>query len=507
MSAAEVIVDDVLLPYQQELIRCTAANQVTVVEKSRRIGITWGAGADAVLMAGADRKDGGDDVLYMGYEKDMTREFIDVCAMWSKSFGRACSEVEEFLFDDGEDNAIKAFRIDYGSGFKIVALCSRPRALRGKQGYVILDEAAFHDDLLEVIKAALALLIWGGRLLIMSTHDGAENAFNELVQDIRENRLPYKLLKITFQDALDQGLYKRICLTKGQEWSQAKQDAWEAEIRSRFPGDSAAEELDCIPRNSGGKYLSRVLLMARAEDCPVLNWTQKDAFVDAPDEVRSAECLEWCEENLGPVLAALRGENRHYLGEDFGRTGDLTVFWISELGAGLKLSCKLLVELRNIPFREQETLLMYIGDKLPRFSGAAFDARGNGQPLAERARQRWGAHLVQQVMLTAPWYAEQWPLYKAALEDDKASVPANSDIIDDFRTVEMVKGVPRVVERTSTKDGQRHGDAAIAGLLCFFASQQIDVGEVEASSAAPSESLGAFSDSFTGGNPEEIYNT
>ena len=28
----------------------------------------------------------------------------------------------------------------------------RPRSLRGKQGYVIVDEAAFHDDLAELLR-------------------------------------------------------------------------------------------------------------------------------------------------------------------------------------------------------------------------------------------------------------------------------------------------------------------------------------------------------------------
>ncbi|MBY6244147.1 hypothetical protein K3F48_23675, partial [Methylosinus sp. Sm6] len=39
----------VLLPYQAQLLATTATNAVTVVEKSRRTGVTWAAGADAVL--------------------------------------------------------------------------------------------------------------------------------------------------------------------------------------------------------------------------------------------------------------------------------------------------------------------------------------------------------------------------------------------------------------------------------------------------------------------------
>src|SRR3546814_19644370 len=59
---------------------------------------------------------------------------------------------------DGEK--FQAFRIRFSSGFKVVALPSVPRALRGKQGIFICDEAAFHKNLAEVLKAAMAFLIW-----------------------------------------------------------------------------------------------------------------------------------------------------------------------------------------------------------------------------------------------------------------------------------------------------------------------------------------------------------
>lgn len=71
---------------------------------------------------------------------------------------------------DGRVAAIAAGRFTFASGFEIVALSSKPRGLRGRQGYVIIDEAAFHDDLPEVLKAAMALLMWGGKVLVISTH-------------------------------------------------------------------------------------------------------------------------------------------------------------------------------------------------------------------------------------------------------------------------------------------------------------------------------------------------
>ena len=121
-----------MLGYQARLLEMTTAHQVLVVEKSRRIGATWGIAADAVLTAASARSARGMDVLYIGYNLDMTREFIDTCAAWAKAFVFAAMEVGEFFFVDqdkrgADTQEIKAFRIRFASGFEIVALSSRPR--------------------------------------------------------------------------------------------------------------------------------------------------------------------------------------------------------------------------------------------------------------------------------------------------------------------------------------------------------------------------------------------
>src|SRR4051812_30784173 len=124
-----------------------AENRVTLVEKSRRIGYTWAVAAHAVLISAAQKAAGGMDTLYVGYNLDMAREFIDTAASWARLFDSASKPANEFVFDDGPDRQIQAFRISFSSGFDIVALASCPRSLRGRQGFVIVDEAAFHDDL------------------------------------------------------------------------------------------------------------------------------------------------------------------------------------------------------------------------------------------------------------------------------------------------------------------------------------------------------------------------
>ncbi len=77
----------VLLPYQARAVSLLdSACPVLFVEKSRRIGLTWGLAAYAVLRAGRQKKAGGMDVMYISYSREMTREFIDACAMWARAF-------------------------------------------------------------------------------------------------------------------------------------------------------------------------------------------------------------------------------------------------------------------------------------------------------------------------------------------------------------------------------------------------------------------------------------
>ena len=268
-STATVDAPAVLLDYQKEWIGIRAP--LKVGEKSRRIGLTWAEAADNVLVAAAEKKAGGQTVYYLGYNQDMTVEYIQACAMWARAFNYAAGEIEEGIWPDSDpDKHIKTYTITFPSGHRIVALTSRPSNLRGRQGVVVIDEAAFHQDLAELLKAALALLIWGGEVHVISTHDGTENAFNELINDIRAGKRKGELFRCTFGEAVADGLYKRVCLRKGIPYSPEEEAAWVQGVYG-FYGDAAEEELDCVPSQGGGAFLSLALIEQRtSKDVSVL---------------------------------------------------------------------------------------------------------------------------------------------------------------------------------------------------------------------------------------------
>lgn len=463
----------VLLPYQQAWVADRSA--VKLCEKSRRVGLSWAEAADDTLHAS---QAAGSDVWYIGYNLDMAREFIEDCADWARRYQLAAGEVEETVLED-EGRDIQTLRIRFPSGFKISALSSRPTNLRGKQGRVVIDEAAFHDDLPGLLKAALALLIWGGEVRIISTHFGEQNPFNELIQECRAGKKPYRVHRIPFDDALAQGLYRRVCLKLGKAWSAEAEAGWAQGIRD-FYGADAEEELDCIPSQGTGVWLTRALIVhCMRPERPVVRLACDAEFVHRPQAERESFTEAWCDDHLAPLLAALDPRARSYFGEDFGRSGDLTVGIPAQELANLDLAAPFVLELRNVPFEQQRQVVFYLLDRLPRFSGAAFDARGNGQYLAEVAMQRYGAGRVLMVMPTEPWYREVTPKVKARFEDQSLTLPQDAEVLDDLRAVKVVKGVARVPEaRTQGKTGQRHGDAAVAVMMLEHAVQECGGGEI-----------------------------
>ncbi len=481
----------ILLPYQRKWISDPA--QVKVCEKSRRVGITWAEAADRALSA-ASR--GGMDTWYIGYNKDMALEFVETAADWARRFNKAARAIEEIAMRD-EARDILAYRIRFASGRKIVALSSRPSNLRGKQGCAVIDEAAFHEDLPGLLKAALAFTMWGGSVHVISTHNGADSAFNQLVNEMRAGRRPYSLHRITFGHAVAEGLYKRICERLGRQWSPAAETAWTREIVEYY-GDNAAEELECIPRAETSSFLSSMLIEARMDpEAPVIRWEKEAAFAEMAEEARRAETAAFLEDRVGPALDALDPALATCFGEDFGRLGDLTVIWPLQIGRDLLRRTPFVVELRNIPFRQQEQILFYIADRMPRMIGAAMDARGNGQYLAETARQRYGAR-VAQVMLSAEWYRENMPRFRAAFEDGTIAIPRDADILLDHRAIVVENGVAHVGDRRmrGAEGKPRHGDAAIAAALAYFAShlERAEIAYRAAPRVLPARRAGDFGD-------------
>lgn len=473
LRTSPIDIPDILLPYQKRWHQ--DASPVRMLEKSRRIGGTWGTlAAEAALEASCAATAGGMDQYYIGYNKEMAAEFIGDCAFWAKAYQLAASTISVTLdkvIIDNEDKDIITYKIKFPSGFEIVALSSKPSALRGHQGHARIDEAAFHENLQEVVDAAMAFLIWGGRVDIISTHFGDQNTFNQLIGDARAGKNKFSVHRVTFDEALQEGFYQRICLVKGEEWSIEKEAEFRNMIYDQY-GTAAAQELDCVPESGSGIYLPRSILeQCQVKGIPTIQFERKSEWVT--DEGRLEEARLWCIDVLKPILDNLPMNQRSVFGQDFGRSGDLSVLWILQAYSSIIWRTGFILELRNIPFDVQQLIMFYILDHLPHFHHAKFDARGNGQSHAEAALQKYPGK-VECVMATLGWYAEHFPKYKSALEEKSIQIPEGEDVITDHRRVVLDKGRPKMSDgRDRGSDGKyRHGDSAIAGLLAYAAAKE-----------------------------------
>lgn len=494
------IADGILMAHQADWLSIHA--QIKLCEKGRRTGITFAEALDSVITAASRKAAGGMDVFYVGDTKEKGLEFIGYCAKFSRVMAEAqasgVSEIEEFLFEDqdesGNTRQINAYRIRYASGFKIVALSSNPANLRGLQGKVIIDEAAFHRDVSAVLDAATALLIWGGRIVIISSHNGKSNPFNQMVNDIREGRYgdTAEVYKATFDDAVANGLYERKCMMTGEVPTAEGKEAWYKKIRNAYGPRKAQmhEELDAIPRDGNGVCVPgvwiedamragrTVLRLALDDDFALQSLARREAYVD-----------DWIERYLAPLVHELTPELRHYLGMDYARHRDFSIICPMSVDQARHRDVPFVVEMHKVPYRQQKQILFYILRRLPRFASAALDATGSGETLAEEAADEFGHARILQVKLSRAWYGAWMPKFIQLFEDTTITIPKDDSLQQDVRSIEMVEGIPMIMKaRTQDlKDPElyRHGDFAGAGSLANFATLESAAGPVSVKSRRP----------------------
>lgn len=479
----------VLMAHQVEWLRIDVP--LAVAEKGRRTGITYAEALGDTILAAKSREAGGDNVFYVGDTKEKGLEFIGYCARFARVIAQAqaqgVSAIEEFLFDDqnpetGETRKITTYRIRFASGFQIWALSSRPANIRGLQGKVVIDEAGHHDDAEGVLDAATALLIWGGVIRIIGTHNGKASAFYRLIQDIKAglygDATEAAVFRATFDDAVANGLYERVCLMRGWTPSEDGKRQWYNRIRRAYGPRKAqmAEELDAIPRDGGALCLPMIWVeRAMREARPVLRVACDDDFNGWEPDERKAWMEEWIGRKLLPLLDDLDPKPEYVAGMDYARYRHFSVLVPLAILQNLRRKAPFMVEMQNCPKAQQLQILLAVCDALPNFRGVAIDATGPGQGIAEDAADDLGAASVHQVDLNRPWYGKWMVAMVDQFAADFYDLPADIDFLNDFRAVEMIQGVPMVAkkERKDFKDPDlaRHGDGAVALCLAEFAAQ------------------------------------
>lgn len=449
-----------LMPYQRRWVQ--DVSPISMWEKSRRIGASWSEAYGSVMHAG----EGTGDVYYQSYALDMARGFINDAADWAEVLQLGADAVDETLIELDDKTSIQAFRMNMASGKGIVALTANPRAWRskGRPGDVaIIDEAAFVDNLAEVLKAAMGTTIWGGRVRVISTHNGESSPFNLLLRDVREGVQPGTVHRVTFRDAINEGLYRRICAVSGREWSPEAEVEWEAAIRAMY-SNGGSEELDCIPSAGGGAWLA---------------W----------DLIRAAEHAK-----AGDPQKYSGG--RTYIGVDIARRRDLWVAVVVEVVGDVLWVREMRVE-RNIPFSEQHAIVDGLVERY-RPVRVAIDQTGMGEEFVEIEQRKHGERRVEGVLLTAPNRLDVATALRQQMEDRKLRIPGGDvKLRNDLYAVKSETGPtgsPRLIADDAGTDG--HADRFWATALAVAAGSGPAV-KIEGLTLPHREAHGAFADPST----------
>lgn len=480
------LADGILMAHQVECLKHDVS--ILAIPKGRRTGITFAWGLNSTLIAGAQKSAGGDNVYYIGDTKEKGLEFIGYVAKFARVIAEQqaqdVSAIEEYLFEDqdeqGNTRMITAYRVRFASGLQVAALSSRPANIRGLQGVVIIDEAAFHQDVQGVLDAATALLIWGGRIIVISSENGKNNPFHQFCKDIEEGRYgdDAVVLRITFDDAVTNGLYERVCAMKGETATVEGKKTWYNRIRNAYGPRKAAmrEELDAIARDGNGICIPGVWIeRAMPEERPVIRLALDDDFIHMTEGERAAWGNDWIDKTLRPVMAeTLNPELRHVFGMDFARHRHFSSVVPVAIMPNLCRDVPFLLELNNVPSALQQQILFWLIDHLPRQSGGAMDATGPGMVLAEYTADRYGRPRIAEITLNRKWYGFWMPKFTGLFEDSMIILPRDENTAQDLRAVENIDGVPMVasLEKKDLKDPElvRHGDTAIAGCLANYAA-------------------------------------
>lgn len=512
----------VLMAHQTDWLRMQAELDIAVCEKGRRTGITFAQALDDVITAATSKEDGGDNIWYIADTKEKGLEYIGYCAKFAQIIARGqVTRIEQHIFkdqlEDGSSRDIQAYRIRFASGFRITALSSRPENIHGLQGRVNIDEAALHKDVAKVLESATALLIWGGRIRVWSSHRGKKNPFNQLVQDVRAGQYGKraKAIKITFDDAVANGLYERVCAMRGTTATEEGKRDWYTGIRAAYGPRKAAmrEELDAIPRDGEGAAIPSVWIeQAMPEVRPVLRVVLGDDFPRRTEAARETWAKVWVATELIPVVKEAKAgfEGRWAVSMDFARHRHFSVIKVARITQELRRDVPFVIEMNNTPTRQQEQILWALLDALKNWTFAG-DASGPGMILMEYTGDKYGRAVldektgkysggpVHEVTLSRSWYGQWMPKYIDLFQDGFITLPRDASLEDDHRAVEYVDGIPMVpkLERADLKDADlvRHGDAAIAGALMNFAAiNYVAPGHIDWL-AAPRFSRGFDSDS------------
>lgn len=426
----------VLLPYQTRWVN--DQSRLKAWEKSRRIGADYTEAYDVAMSRYSEKRN--EDYWYSSADESAAYEFAEYVRHWVKTFGKVLDAVRPEEIDGGDGKKITAFVVRFPNGKRMTAMSSNPRRFRSKGGDVGLSELAFHDDERAIYDASIPCITWGGRLRILTTHNGEDTFFNrEVVQPAKRRArgetvpgLKFSVHTVTIVNAVEDGLVEKINEMKGTNFTREEfLENCRAMCRNE---DQFNQEYMAIPSTNSSAWLPYELI----ERCEHEDAGKPELFSDGP----------------------------RYLGQDIGENNDPScsawgervgdVMWVRELvrQKGIKL------------YDLQAQLLERLNH--PRTVRGVIDGTGLGTQIGQEA-ERTGKG--ESVKFTLPTMDQMASPLRGVFEDVRIRIPKDRRLRESLHSVRCERLASGAVRFVAPRSDDGHADDFWAIAMMMYAAR------------------------------------
>lgn len=477
-------VNKYFLPYQQRWL--ADRSKIKMFVKSRRIGGTYVQSYEDVEDCLYKRVP---SVWFSSADESAAKEYILYCTMWAKFFDAGLRMLGEIVID--KKSNLNSLSIEFRNGTRINALSSNPKAFRSKGGKAILDEYAHHKDAVQMWKAAKPVATWGYPIRMLSTHNG-ESQFYKFQQAAQTGNLKWGLHIVDIFTAVKEGLLDKIM---GRPTSDEERYNWlEQERKDCFDEYTWLEEYCCMPQVGKNVFLDYPLISSCEDEGLLWNGSplySSHVIQPMSSAMGNRNVLPQCDFSsakephnieskwiwdilnvFGEWLKNLEINGNLYIGYDIGRKKDLSVIWVIEKLASVKVT-RMIIILEKTRFWVQEEIL-YKLLSLNKTALAAIDSTGLGMQLAERAIERFGSAKVEAVNFASGNIRTEMAFFtKKCFEERSVLIPPSSDVREDLHSMKRVITTAGNVRLEAEKetDVTGHADRFWALALALHAAQ------------------------------------
>lgn len=415
LPTATGLADATWEPFQ--LASLNYAGLLGITNKSRQVGWSWLAAADAVAWGRIVPRT---TSIFVSINQDEAGEKIRYARAVIEGLDQA--ERPRLLTDN-------RFELEFDNGSRLISHPCRP--VRGKaRARIYLDEFAHYGEDRAIYQSALPVLSKGGVLRIGSSPLGASGLFWEIYTQTTRRYPGYKRWKIPWW------LIGSLCLDVRQAAKQAPDLETEARVRTfgtsrlqelydNLPLEDFQQEYECAWVDESVAWIDWSLIQrnqALAQSGGLWSRSPRtpDLAFQAIEELQQA-----IEEHQ--VETALVG------GMDIGRKRDTTEITLLGKATTNQLPFRLGITLDRVEFDTQFSILTAVMEGLPVIN-LHIDSYGLGMQFAESAKRRWGAR-IHQAEFTNP-NKELWANeVKVRFQRSELPIPLDRDLVYQIHSV------------------------------------------------------------------------